>query len=65
MNDLAHPLWSFLRFLVIAVITWSALKYNASNFDATEIRSLLIILMGAGSIEGVGQIVRRYAPPKS
>lgn len=58
MNDPAHPVWSTIRFVAISVVATLALYFNASNFDETEIRSLLWVLGTLAGLEGAGQTLR-------
>ena len=57
LTDTSHPLWSFLRLLVLMVSLTVVLYVNASNFDATEIRTLVTMFLLAASAEGGLQLL--------
>ena len=51
MNDQNHPIWRFLDLLVVLAIV-SVFSYtNASNFDETEYKTLLQVLVFMGGWE--------------
>lgn len=50
-SDPHHPLWKFLRFLVVGVVLTIVLAVNAENFDETEARAITAFLAAYGSYE--------------
>jgi len=47
-----HPIWSILRLVVLLVSMFGVLYINASNFDRTEIVSIVQLFIMAVGIEG-------------
>ena len=70
MNPLkdAHPLWSATRLMIYMAALTFLLWLNASSFDETELRSVVLMFLAGGSAEGIGRIVnvirRKETKPK-
>jgi len=60
MQDPKHPIWSILRLVVLMVAMCVTLWSNASNFDVTELRSIITMFFVAASSEAVvGVLTKR------
>jgi hypothetical protein len=51
-----HPLWPLIRIAIYMAALLGTLYFNASQFDATEIKSLVTMFLVAAGTEGIGQI---------
>lgn len=58
LADPGHPLWSIIRLTVLMIALVSVLYLNASQFDDTELRTIITMFMVAGGAEGITQIVK-------
>lgn len=58
--DPAHPVWSLLRLVILMGTMTLVLWLNASNFDITEIRSLITVFLVAAGLEGGSQTLHRF-----
>lgn len=52
MSSPAHPIWSILRLTILMIVLSLILYFNASDFDATEIKTLTQYFLAAASLEG-------------
>lgn len=52
MNNPAHPIWGILRLAILMLVLTAILYFNASDFDATEIKTLTQYFLAAASLEG-------------
>lgn len=59
MQSADHPIWSLLRLVVLMLTLTFTLWINASNFDDTEIRTIIWVFMAAAGTEGMSQLLRR------
>ena len=59
MNDAKHPLWSLLRLVVVMTSLTLTLYINASNFDATEIRTIITMFLIAAGTEGLNRMFQK------
>lgn len=57
MSAPQHPVWSLLRLAVVMVALCVTLWVNASQFDATEIKSIVTMFLVAAGAEGVSQLL--------
>lgn len=58
MNNPAHPIWSLLRLTILMIVLSLILYFNASDFDATEIKTLTQYFLAAASLEGGVAVVK-------
>lgn len=58
INSPGHPLWAFLRTAVLMLALTGVLFFTASKFDATEIRTIVIMFLVAAGAEGLPQIFK-------
>jgi hypothetical protein len=61
MNNISspsHPLWSILRLTILMMVLTCILYFNASDFDATEIKTLTQYFLAAASLEGGVAVVK-------
>jgi len=58
MGNASHPIWSLLRLIVLMVALCVILWANASDFDATEIRTLFCYCLAAAGFEGATAYIR-------
>jgi hypothetical protein len=59
-SDAGHPVWKLARLGVVMVSLTAILWLNATNFDRTELTSIVEMFLLLGSGEGVTQIVRAW-----
>ncbi|MAH50412.1 hypothetical protein CMI37_31615 [Candidatus Pacearchaeota archaeon] len=59
-TDVRHPVWSLARLVVLMATMCIVLKLNATNFDETELRSIIVVFIAAAGLETVGQVVSRF-----
>ena len=59
MSDPGHPLYATIRFCALAVAVTFVLWKNASNFDETEVKTILEIAVLAGGYEGIQSYATR------
>ncbi len=59
MHDPDHPIWSLLRYAILMLVLTGVLWQNASNFDMTEIKSLITMLIVMTGWGGVEQVLRK------
>jgi len=58
-NDSSHPIYALARILIYMTALTLLLMFNASDFDITEIRTIIpMFLIGAGS-EGAMRMLHR------
>jgi len=53
-----HVVWSLLKVVVYMVSLTLILYLTASNFDFTEVRTLAMMFLVAGSTEGIVPLLR-------
>ncbi len=53
MSDPNHPIWPIVRLTILMTALTITLWLTASNFDYTEIRTIIITFLFAGTSEGV------------
>jgi len=58
MNSPSHPIWSLLRLTILMIVLSLILYFNASDFDATEIKTLTQYFLAAASLEGGVAVVK-------
>lgn len=58
MSSPAHPIWSLLRLTILMIVLSLILYFNASDFDATEIKTLTQYFLAAASLEGGVAVVK-------
>jgi len=58
MSSPAHPIWSILRLTILMIVLSLILYFNASDFDATEIKTLTQYFLAAASLEGGVAVVK-------
>ena len=58
MRDASHPIWSLARLVVLMVTLTVTLMLTASQFDGTEIRTIVVTFVAGAGVEGVGQFLR-------
>lgn len=51
MADANHPIWATIRLAALLVAMCFVLWFNASNFDATEIKAIITLFMTSIGIE--------------
>lgn len=54
-----HPLWSLLRFLILAVCLTVFAWLNAHTFDKTEIWMIVQTLVAMGGYDGLTKLLKR------
>jgi hypothetical protein len=47
MHDPKHPIWAIIRTTIILIALTFVLWINASNFDDTEIRTIVAMFLAA------------------
>lgn len=47
MHDPKHPIWAIVRTTIMLIALVVVLWVNASNFDATEIRTIIAMFLAA------------------
>jgi len=47
-----HPIWSIVRLSILMVTLCAVLFVTATNFDYTEIRTIIATFIGAAGTEG-------------
>lgn len=52
-----HPVWNLLRLVVIMTTLYAVLKMNASNFDFTEIKSVIMMFFAMLGAEGITALI--------
>lgn len=55
----SHPIWSILRTVVLLVGLTVLLYLNANNFDATELRTIVEMVVLAGGFEAIKKVVSK------
>ena len=58
MSNPGHPIWGLLRLAILMLVLTLILYFNASDFDATEIRALTQYFLAAASLEGGVAVVK-------
>lgn len=58
IHDPTHPIWPLLRLIVMMVSLTIVLYLSASNFDNSELKTILTMFLIGGGIEGVGTLFR-------
>lgn len=64
MSNPAHPIWSILRLTILMGVLSLILYVNASDFDATEIKTLTQYFLAAASLEGGVAVVKSLVSKK-
>lgn len=64
MSNPAHPIWSILRLTILMIVLSLILYFNASDFDATEIKTLTQYFLAAASLEGGVAVVKSLISKK-
>ena len=59
MSDPWHPIYATIRFCALAIAVTFVLWKNASNFDETEIKTIIEIAILAGGYEGLQSFATR------
>lgn len=59
MNDKNHPIWPLLRLVVMMASLTALLWLNASHFDATEVKTIIGMLIANVAAEGVPGLFRK------
>jgi len=57
IKDPSHPLWSITRLVIYMGALTFLLWLNASNFDVTELRTIVLMFLAGGIAAGIGQII--------
>lgn len=65
MNDPRHPIWGLARLVILMLVLTSILYFNASDFDATEIKTLVQYFLAAVSLEGGVAVVKSIIGKKA
>lgn len=47
-----HPIWGIARLIVLLIGAYFILRGNATNFDITELKSILYLVILQGGAEG-------------
>jgi hypothetical protein len=55
-----HPAWGFARLVAVMVTLITTLYMTATNFDDTEVQSIVILFLVAAGVESVTGIVRKF-----
>ena len=63
MADPSHPIWSVLRLLILMTALTIILYANASQFDVTELRTIITMFLFSTGIEGATQYARSFKKP--
>ena len=61
ISDAKHPIWPIIRLGVMLTALVGALYVNATKFDATELKTILIVAFVAGSGEGLPAILNMFS----
>ena len=64
MNSPGHPFWAVLRFALLMTAMCVTLWLTASDFDATEVRTIATMFLAAGATEGGVQLIRMFQGKK-
>jgi hypothetical protein len=64
LSDPDHPAWDFGRYLILMTAATVILWANASDFDITEGRSLMLLAMAMGGWGGVERLLRHHGNKK-
>ena len=59
LHDPNHPIWALARLIVMMVALTVVLKFQAQNFDKTEIQTIITMFVVAGGVEGVTTLFSR------
>lgn len=59
MKNPNHPIWGIIRLAVLMVSLVIVLWMNATNFDETELRSIVIVFLVAAGSEGAVKLFQR------
>jgi hypothetical protein len=59
MQNPNHPIWGLARLLIMMAALCFVLWLNASNFDATEVKSLAMMFVAGAGIESVSTFLGR------
>lgn len=59
ISDPKHPLWPLVRLSILMLTLVLVLWLQASNFDQTEIKAIILIFLAAAGVEGGLQVVNR------
>lgn len=55
----SHPIWSILRTVILFVGLTSLLYINAKDFDATELRTIVEMIVLAGGFEAAKKVLSK------
>lgn len=53
-----HPIWKIMRLVVMMVALTAILYMNASEFDQTEIKTIIFAFLAGGMGVGIESVVR-------
>lgn len=59
MKNPDHPLWKLLRLLILMAAMTAILWVNASDFDVTEVKSVVMMLFALAGADGLERVVRK------
>ena len=54
----SHPIWGIIRLSIIMSSLTAVLYLNASEFDATELKTIITMFVVAGGAEWAPQLIR-------
>ena len=54
-----HPVWQLIRLAILMLTLSFVLWLNASNFDETEIKTIIWVFMAAAGVEGLSRFTIR------
>ena len=60
IHDPRHPLWSFLRLMVVLVSLTLILVVQASEFDNTELNTIGLMFVTMATYEGAGFVWQKF-----
>jgi len=59
MHAANHPIWPILRLAVMMAALTVILYLNASNFDRTEMQTIIFAFLAGGGVEGFTSLLTR------
>ena len=59
MHDSSHPIWAIIRTAVLLLALVVVLWLNATNFDDTEIRTIIAMFLAAIGAETATKILSK------
>lgn len=54
-----HPVWSLIRLTILMIALCVILYINATRFDETELRSILMMFLAVAGLEGFTHILAK------